>query len=436
MSVPIITLPVVAIGLVVVGILAVIGIAHELMKSSGIRCAVRDRLTAIVRACRDAGRRGKADGDAETKKKGRRRGSSGMIDGFPVRAMTAFLVAAFALFAAFFILTAYRQSGPLTFEAGLQEPGSEATTTTASPAVGKAMLVRATLKPAQEHLANLAVVVSGPSTIAFSWCNAYVSGEKIDGIARGPKGRIGLGDLGPDVQVTILCRFFVVRRIRSLEAVKVELTGADAGGKAEELYLAPPENKRGQEAAEAHADAEIRESPALWQRSSMVAREAAFGEQGKLWPLLDPHRLHGLDSMPAGRPTTLRHLEDTRVEPSRIVSLPATITSRPVTMEEFAAAGRHRRAVRQVFAIGEKPGERGAWCTTTTSTAQPRLHQGDRVELRAVVAEWGRSEASDGAAVMLYCPALRVLGSIGVAVRSSEAGATTVPDRFNRDGGR
>jgi hypothetical protein len=162
----------------------------------------------------------------------------------------------------------------------------------------------------------------------------------------------------------------------------------------------------------------------------MSPKKGAFKELGNEWRQLDPRYLHGFLASPGGRITTLRHLENTRVQSSKIVTLHAEITSSPVTVEHFTAEGSGRKAVRQVYAIGQSADEQGGWCTTTRSTSQPPLQKGDHLKLRAAVVEWGRSEANEGFAVMLNCPAVQVLGSIGTA-EASGSGAATVPGRFN-----
>jgi hypothetical protein len=306
-------------------------------------------------------------------------------------------------------------------------------TNTAAPTVGMTIPAYVTLKAPGEHLSDAAVVVTGPPTVALSDCYAHAQGQKPRGYARGSQARIPLGDLGPSEEVEVQCNISVVHRIRRLETVEFEMTAANWSDSPRYfLYLVPPDVKQGQETAEAQADEEIRTSPALWQKSSMVAAKGGFEELGERWPLVDPRYLHGFRSEPRGRTTTLRHLQSTRVEPSKIITLNAVISSDPVTQERFEAKGSERQAIRQVFAVGQQPGEKGGWCTTTRSTAQAPLKEGRHVKLRAAVVEWGISEASGGIAVMLNCPAVKVLGAIGGAARAFDSGGATVPDRLNR----
>jgi hypothetical protein len=271
-----------------------------------------------------------------------------------------------------------------------------------------------------EQLTGAAVVVTGPSTILLKNCWAYTAAKKVDGYAHGPHARIELGALSSSGAVEVECHLVAVHRIRHLETVKLELTAADASTTEKQfLNLVPPSVKSGQEKAEALADKEVHSSPALWQRSSMHPAPGAFKEQGTEWPLLDPLYLHGFLSESPGLTKALHHLEDTWVQSSKIVTVSAIITSHPVTLERFKAKGSGRQAIRQVYAIGQNPGEQGGWCTTTRSTSQPPLRKGDHLRLRVAVVEWGRSQESDGIAVMLNCPAVRALGAIDNAARAS-----------------
>jgi hypothetical protein len=356
-----------------------------------------------------------------------------LIGEFPIAPVALALLAVVVVFISFWSLTLFRAPGSLGFQASFSNlaKGSAETTSNAAPTVGSEFFVYAALNPGREELSDAAVAISGPITIAFSHCHALASGETVNGYTHGPQGRIELGDIGSHDSVEVQCRISVTHRIRHLEIVKVELVSANSDPEEKFLYLQPPDAQQGQEAAEAQTDREIRTSPALWKRASMVVRKGAFQEQGDEWARLDPHYLHGFPAVPGDRFTTLRHLEDTRVQSSKIVSLRAFITSRPVTLERFKAKGSGRQATRQVYAIGQSPGERGGWCTTTRSTSQLPLREGNHVKLRAAVVEWGRSEASGGFAVMLNCPAARALGHTGKRAKTAVSGAAAAPSRLS-----
>ena len=277
-----------------------------------------------------------------------------LISGFPRRVMALVLLGvlmSFIAIIAIYSATPFRSPAVLGVqEAGLSQstaPGGG--TTYATPVVGTAWYLRATLNLPDEQMAEASVGVSGPSSIVFSSCSAFgSSGPKVPGYARGPLGRIALEGVGAADTVTVECRFLVVHRVRVQEALKVELATASSPTAAEKiLYLEPPDVVKGQEAAEAQSDKEIRTSPALWEASSVIPKPGAFKEQGGEWPLLDPRYPHDFFSEPSGRTTTLPRLEDTRVQSSKIVTLSAVVTSHPVTQERFKIEGsRVRRFAR------------------------------------------------------------------------------------------
>ncbi|HVQ58523.1 MAG TPA: hypothetical protein VMS60_06400 [Solirubrobacterales bacterium] len=414
MSAPLAALPgwvavLIGISFAVLVILAVV----ELVRSSRVKCAVRDCLSAAWRALR----------------------SLWSLSNFPERsvAMVVLLVVSATML---FLAIGPVIHGPaaLGVKASFQETSPAVIETdTAAPTVGTDLSFGATVDPSSDRLAGSAVVVTGPETTSLGECHASTAEETTDGYAHGSQARISLAELGSADKVEFECHLSVERRIRYWEPIELELTEPEAAAAGTgALYLRPPDVALGREKAEALAEREIHTSPADWQESSMRPAPDAFEEQGEEWSLLDPQALHGFRSGPPGLAKTLHQLEDTRVESSKIVTLRTVITSRPVTQDRFQAKGSNRQAIRQVYAVGQKPGEQGGWCTTTRSTAQPRLKKGDRLQIRASVIEWGKSEASDGIAVMLNCPAVKVLGSTGGPVSTPEVGAATVPDRFNR----
>jgi hypothetical protein len=426
---------------VVLGVVVLVGLVLAVLdlfvlpKTSRVKCRVNQCLTTAWQVPGNIFKRWEQRTAARqsNEQTGKRKPYS--LIGFPRRVMALVLLGVLMSFVAIYSATLFRSPAVLGVqEAGLSEstaPGSG--TTYATPIVGTAWYLRATLNLPHEQMAEASVGISGPSSIVFSSCFAFgSSGPKVSGYARGPLGRIALEGVGAADTVTVECRFLVVHRVRVQEVLKVELATASSPTAAEKiLYLEPPDGVKGQEAAEAQSDKEIRTSPALWEASSIIPKPGAFKEQGGEWPMLDPRYPHGFFSEPKGRTMTLPRLEDTRVQSSKIVTLSAVITSHPVTQERFKVEGSGRQAIRQVYAIGQSAGERGGWCTTTRSTSQRPLRAGDHLKLRAAVVEWGRSQDSGGIAVMLNCPAVKILGSAGEPGSPSSSGAATVPNRFD-----
>jgi len=414
-------------GLLIFVVLQLVG----LFRSSCAEGLVNHCLLGFWKAQRRLREKGKARA-ANRRRGGKPKSPFSIID-FPVTLVALVLLCTVVLTVGLVNWKFVQSSATFSFSASFDRANpAVATSNTAAPSVGMTIEAVGVLEPSGEELSDAAVVVTGPGTVAFRACYGKVQGRVSKGYASGSQARIELGDLDSSGAVEVKCEIFIEHRIRHLETVQFELTAANsADGSEKFLYLVPPDVKQGQETAEAQADEEIRTSPALWERSSMVATKDGFEEQGEVWPLIDPRYLHGFAAGPKGRPTTLHHLQDTRVEPSKIVTLDAVITSHPVTQERFEAKGSERRAVRQVFAVGQEPGEKAGWCTTTRSTAQVPLREGRHVRLRAVVVEWGRSEASGGIAVMLTCPAVRILGATGAPARAFDLGAAVVPDRLS-----
>lgn len=417
------------IGLVVFALLvfAVVELRRWLGGSS-VEAWLKERLARIWKAQRDPGEEPKQDAGDQPSSEQKRKSRSPII-GFPVSAVALVLLGVMALVFTLYGWTVFQGPATLDFSASFDEASPAVTgATTADPTVGMVIPAHAMLKQPGKRLSDSAVVISAPETIALSDCYAHTSDRKFKGYARGPQARISLGDLGSSDAVEVECSISVVHRIRHLETVTLELTAANyPDAQKRFLSLVPPDVELAQETAEDQADKEIRASPALWRKSSMNPAKNGFKELGEEWPRINPQYLHGFMSEPHGRTTTLQHLDGTRVESSKIMTLKAVITSPLVTEERFRAKGSERQAIRQVFAIGEEAGERGGWCTTTRSTSQPPLREGEHIELRAAVVEWGRSAASGGIAVMLNCPAVKVLGVIGKVARGAGSGAVAAP---------
>lgn len=365
------------------------------------------------------------------------RGPRSPISGFPVGPVALALVLVLAVLTAISFFAVFRSPGTLGFQATFLESGApEGETNTIKPTVGTVVPISAELDPPGEQLLNAAIAITGPSTIILSDCYAEVQ-RKVEGYAKGPQARINLGDLDGSDGVEVECNLTVAHRIRRIETVELELTAANSSmTEKQHLVLEPPDVEQGQETAEAHADREIHNSPALWDRSLMIVKPGAFEEQGEEWPLIDPRRLHAFRSEPEGRSVTIHQLEDTRVQSSKILTLEGFITSRPVTQDTFKAKGSGRKADRQVFSIGQSPSEQGGWCSTTRSESQAHLREGDRIRVRATVVEWGRSRASGGIAVMLDCPAVKIVGPVTGPESASRSGAATVSRQFNHGGVR
>jgi hypothetical protein len=406
----------------------------ELVKIKGqpAKCWLVKRAGAFWRTLRNLrGNKEEEPGDRGATRPEQRRKPGGSISRFPVSAVATVLLGVLAVFIGIYAGTLFRGPGTFGFSGSFDQNNPAVTgTNTAAPQVEAELTAYATLKPSGQKLSEAAVIISGPTTITLSDC--HVQGQKAkSGFARGSQARVGLERISSTDLVNVECNITVVHRIRRLETVTLELAGADsADTKKAVLYLEPPNAEQGRETAEAEADQEVRMSPALWQKSSMVSTENGFREQGIEWPLLDPRLLHGFQSEPHGRTRALHQLESTRIEPSKILTLSAVITSAPITQERLKVKGSERQAIRQVFAVGENLGEQGGWCETTRSTDRPPLREGQRVKLRAAVVEWGRSEASGGIAVMLKCPAVKVQGASS-ATAKTESGAVPVPNRLS-----
>lgn len=431
MKLPLATLPVwvtVLVGAAVVGglILAVLEL-FVFSKPSRVRCAVGQHLVTARHALRGLWSNNQQDDGSSSgsaRKSGKRRRPRSLIIDFPNRLVALALLAVLFAFTGFYGLTLFfRAPATLGFNASFSESSPVVIeTNTAAPTVGMHLPVRAMVDPPKDRMSSAAVVIAGPSTTRLSDCNAHTAKKKIDGYSHGAQARILLAGFESESDVEVECILSVEHRIRRLEKTRVALTRADASTTEEQpLYLVPPRIELGQEKAEALAEEEVRTSAALWQPSSMRSAPGAFRKQGDEWPLLDPGYPHRFSSEPRRLTKTLHQLEDTRVQSSKIVTLSGVVvTSRPVTQEIIAAKEGGRRAIRQVYAIGQEAGEQGGWCTTTRSTVQRPLRDGDYLKVRAAVIEWGRSQESGGIAVMLNCPAVKILDSAARAVTGSQ----------------
>ncbi len=129
------------------------------------------------------------------------------------------------------------------------------------------------------------------------------------------------------------------------------------------------------------------------------------------WHRLTPYGLHRIDAFREALHTRFGQLFDDEGLAARIVVVRATIRGPPLRGRGHLAPGAHELVVRERIPLGGD-GHRVAWCTTTVRATHP-LRRGDRVIVTAIIVAWGvvYPNGHAVAAVMMICPAIRVLGS-------------------------
>jgi len=295
--------------------------------------------------------------------------------------------------------------------------------------VGQQVWIEVEVDPGLEPLLEPRIDIEGPRAIVFQVCTAHVEGNDQPGYVGGPDAHLDPGNLDSGVTARFDCEFSVEQRVANQEQIQITLSGTNReGAETRQLFLEPSGGRSGREAAEELLAHELRKSPAAWARDSFSRRQEALIRIGREWPLLSPRTLHGMESLPRGRETTLAHLWSDRSQPKGLIQFKAVISGPVVAVKTFNVGDSDLRSKRWIFPLGPTAKETMAWCAVTRSTSQPHLKEGLGLEVKAAVLGYGISEASRGSAAMLDCPAVREIGGSGV--RKSEpapAGATTAP---------
>lgn len=133
------------------------------------------------------------------------------------------------------------------------------------------------------------------------------------------------------------------------------------------------------------------------------------------WALLNPERRHRFDAIPPDQIVSVDRLVHDRRLDGRIVSFAGTIGGDPTTYAAYRPRSDGepgQRLALQRFVVESESGDGQASCLTTRLVGH-RLHEGDRVRVRAMPIAWGSIESADGVvpAVSLDCAAIQRLPS-------------------------
>jgi hypothetical protein len=129
------------------------------------------------------------------------------------------------------------------------------------------------------------------------------------------------------------------------------------------------------------------------------------------WHRLTPYGLHGVKGFREALHARFGQLFDDEGLAAKIVVVRATIHGQPLRGRGRLAPGSHELVRRERIPLSED-GHRLAWCTTTIRAAHA-LRPGDHVLVVAIIVAWGivYPNGHAVAAVMMVCPAVRVLAS-------------------------
>jgi hypothetical protein len=322
----------------------------------------------------------------------------------------------------------------VSFNTGVSEgAGAGSTRSFATPKLHAELRIRLSLTPVHQDLGQVAITIDPPPSLELtSSCFYEVSGEGRQSCLH-PDGerRIEVPRLASGQSLRITAKARVVHRVEGREAVMIEMSSADTPAPSQKrIDLYSPRGTRGEEAARRYLREEVH-GPMRWDEPSLRMRDDVVEEMGNEWQFLDLSRLHGLGQVPYGRVLDVRSLISNRFLGAKIVTFRSIVRSAPLRVRSFRAAGSGVRAIKELFALGPRPGERDLWCATARSTAQPALHRGDRILVRAALIGWGlaRPYGRPLPAAMLICPVVSLLDPEAPAEADSTTGGVSAPAR-------
>jgi hypothetical protein len=351
-------------------------------------------------------------------------------------ALITLLVATIGIFGTWYAaLRSVPSVAKVDFDTGVIEgSGPGAARSFATPKLHAVLHIRLTLTPTHQDLDRVAVAITPPPSIELtSRCFYEVSGSgRQSCLEPDGEGRIDIDHLAEGESLHITAKIVVIHRIEGREAIAIDMSSSNADEPSKrQIDLYSPTGTHGEEAAKKDFHEEVSGGPLNWDESSMQMREDVFEDLGNEWQFLNPWRLHSLGQVPYGRMLDVRSLINNRLLAAKIVTLRSVVRSSPVRVRSFRAEGSGVRAIKEVFAIGPKPGEHDLWCATSRSTAQPPLHRGDPVLLRAALVGWGQARpyGQPVQAALMICPTVQLLDPSGEPPSVSTAGGTPAPGR-------
>lgn len=319
------------------------------------------------------------------------------------------------------------------FNAGVVEGAEDDSARSfAMPKLHEPIHIRMELTPAHQDLGQVAVSISPPPSVKLTdSCFYRVTGMKRRQSCLEPngEGRVDVRHLGADETLEVTAEAEVVRPIEGEEAIVIEMSSADTpNSNRKKIDLYSPKGSRGEEAAKENFEEEL-DGPVHWVEATLQLPDAVFEVLGDQWVFLDPSRLHGLKQIPYGRVVDVRSLANNRLLGAEILTFESIVESAPVRLQDFYTGAARLRVFKEVLELDSQVRKHELWCSTTRSSAQPRLSPGDHVLVRAALVGWGlaRPFGQRVQAAMLICPGIHILTSEAEPATSSGSGGTSAP---------
>jgi hypothetical protein len=329
------------------------------------------------------------------------------------------------------------QSAPsaaqVRFDTGvLEEGGGGGTRSFATPKLHETLPLRLTLTPMHEDLTGVSITISPPRSVRLTdGCYYKLTRlkERRNCLKPNGEGRVDVARLGAGETLEVAAEAEVVHRIDGQEVIAIEMSSADdTDSSRKQIDLYPPKGSDGEEAAKESFEEEL-EGPLHWVESTLQMPDDVFEDLGDQWAFLSPRRLHGLEQVPYGRLVNVRSLVNNRLLGSKIVTFKSVVESPPLRVKGLRARPSNLRMFKELLSLSSTVPKRDLWCMTSRSSAQPRLHPGDPVLVRAALIGWGlaRPFGQEVQTAMAICPVVHLLDREVAPGAASASGGVAAP---------
>jgi hypothetical protein len=125
----------------------------------------------------------------------------------------------------------------------------------------------------------------------------------------------------------------------------------------------------------------------------------------------------------------VRSLVNNRLLGSKIVTFKSVVESPPLRVKGLRARPSNLRMFKELLSLSSTVPKRDLWCMTSRSSAQPRLHPGDPVLVRAALIGWGlaRPFGQEVQTAMAICPVVHLLDREVAPGAASASGGVAAP---------
>jgi hypothetical protein len=329
------------------------------------------------------------------------------------------------------------QSAPsaaqIRFDTGvLEEGGGGGTRSYATPKLHEVLPLRLALTPMHKDLTGVSITIAPPRSVRLTdGCYYKLTRlkEQRNCLKPNGEGRVEVARLGAGETLKVAVEAEAVHRIDGQEAIVIEMNSADdTDPSRKQIDLYPPKGSDGEEAAKKSFEEEL-EGPLHWIESTLQMPDDVFEDLGVQWAFLSPMRLHGLKQVPYGRLVNVRSLVNNRLLGSKIVTFKSVVKSPPLRVKALRAKPSNLRMFKELLPLSSTVPKRDLWCATSRSSAQPRLHRGDPVLVRAALIGWGlaRPFGQEIQTAMAICPVVHLLDREVAPGTASASGGISAP---------